>query len=168
MPGSGSQEMMRAPVGAEGTRWAELGPGFVRRVLITTSWLGVLVALCVAVYIGLPKAAAWGAGLLLGIANLLSLNGLFKEMLRPAGGRTKALIAYVALKFPAIYLAGALALIKLRLDPLYLLAGFSLFLAVSLLKVLGRLVLSRRWMSGERRGPGGTLLRGGAAGRRSA
>ncbi len=147
-------------------RWSDLGPGFIRRVLLTTAWLGGISFLCLAVYLDLHKAVSWTAGVALGIANLLFLNGLVKEMLRPTGGRPRVLLLYALLKFPAVYLIGAAALIRFDLHPLFVLGGFSLFLAVAFLKVLGRLLLGTSWMARKQKGPGGPLLRGRPGGRR--
>lgn len=137
--------------------WLDLGPDFVRRVLITTAWVGTVGFLCVAVYIGLRQGAAWAAGVALGAGDLYLLNALIREAMR--GRRRRALVLLGFLKFAGIYALGALLLFGLRLAPWSLLAGFSLFLAVALLKVLGRLVLASPAMQRERDGAGGPYLR---------
>lgn len=146
-------------------RLAELGPGFVRRILVTTLWVGAIAFVSVGVYLGIPKALAWGSGLILGLANLWLLDGFLREMLRPDGARVRSLVIFALLKFPAIYLLGAAALVRGRLDPLFVLCGFSLFLVVALLKVLGRLTLTVSPLARDRSGAGGPLLRKGTQGR---
>lgn len=151
--------------GGSAYRLGELDPRFIRRVLWTTAWFGGVAFICIAAYANLPKGLAWGAGVILGLANLFFLDGLIAEMLRPEGGRAGVLIAYVLLKFPAVYVVGAAALIRFRLDPVFVLAGFSTFLLVALLKVLGRLLLTSRWLARERKGAGGAFLRSSPGGK---
>jgi len=145
--------------GETAARWLDLGPTFVRRVLVTTGWVGLISFLCIAVYIGLPQAGAWIAGVVLGAAELFILDALIREAIGPR--RRAALVAYGLLKFAGIYAVGAACLFALHMRPWFLLAGFSLFLAIALLKVLGRMLLSTSSMQRERRGPGGRLLRSG-------
>ena len=104
-------------------------------------------------------------GVALGLADLSLINGLIRE----ATGRQRRLILAVlfVLKTIVLYIAGAVALFLLHLNPFFLLAGFSLFLVIVVLKILGRLVLSSRWMRNERKGAGGSLLRD-SPGKRSA
>ena len=144
-------------VGQSATGWWDPGPGFVRRVLITTAWLGTVCFLCVGFYIGLGMAIAWVAGVALGLADLSLINGLIREA---TGSQRRSILAVLfALKTVVLYAVGAVALFLLDLNPFFLLAGFSLFLVVIVLKVLGRLLLSSGWMRTERKGPGGSLLR---------
>jgi hypothetical protein len=139
--------------------WWDPGPGFVRRVLITTAWLGGVCCLCIGAYVGFGPAIAWVAGVGFGLADLALINGLIRE----ATGRQRrpVLLALFGLKTVALYASGAVVLFVLGLDPLFLLAGFSLFLVVVVLKIAGRMLLSSRWMEADRRGPGGSLLRDG-------
>jgi hypothetical protein len=142
----------------------DLGPTFIRRTAITTVWLGGIAFLAIGVYLGLSRALAFLAGVALGIADLLLLHALIHEALFLK--RLSLLAIHFAGKFVAIYGLGAIAIVLLRLSPWYLLAGFSIFLVVAILKVLGRLVLSTRWLSTERDGAGGPFLRNGPGGRR--
>lgn len=143
--------------GKTATSWLDLGPGFVRRVMITTIWFGAVSFLLLGFYIGLFPAAAWIVGVALGIADLALIDLLIREAI---GERRRRVIAvYFVLKTVVLYAAGAAALLWLNLNPFFLLAGFTLFLAVALLKVLGRLALSTSWMLKSRKGPGGPLLR---------
>jgi hypothetical protein len=126
-------------------------------VLITTAWLGAVCFLCIGFYIGLAMAVAWAAGVAFGIADLTLINGLIREA---TGRQRRSILAILfVLKTVVLYAVGAVALFLLELNPFFLVAGFSLFLVVIVLKVLGRLLLSSRWMRRERRGPGGSLLR---------
>jgi hypothetical protein len=143
--------------GETAARWLDLGPTFVRRVLVTTTWVGAIAFLCVAVYLGLSKAWAWLAGAALGAADLFLLDALVREAV--GARRRSALVTYGILKFAGIYAAGAVFLLVLHLKPWVFLAGFTLFLAVALLKVLGRVVLGTPALQRERKGPGGHLLR---------
>ncbi len=140
-----------------GSGLLDLGPSFIRRVLWTTLWVGAVAFLCIAVYIGLRQAASWGVGVALGMADLFLLDALIREAV--GRRRPRALVVLGVCKFGAIYAAGVLLLWKARLSPWPLLAGFSLFLAIALLKVLGRLVLSAPPLTRERTGPGGPYLR---------
>lgn len=145
--------------GEGAARWLDLGPTFVRRVLITTGWFGAVAFLCIAVYLGLPQAIAWVAGVALGVAELFLLDALIREA---TGTRRRSVLAVLAiLKFAGIYAAGAVGLFVFHLKPWYLLSGFTLFLAIALLKVLGRLLLCAPGLQRERKGPGGHLLRSG-------
>ena len=147
-------------VAGEGAaRWLDLGPTFVRRVLITTGWVGAVASICIAVYVGIPHAAAWTAGVALGVAEIFLLDALIREAI---GARRRSVLAvYGVLKFAGIYAVGAIGLFVLHLEPWYLLSGFTLFLAIALLKVLGRLLLSAPALQRERKGPGGHLLKSG-------
>lgn len=145
--------------GEGAARWLDLGATFVRRVLITTGWVGALAGLCIAVYLGPPQAAAWAAGVGLGAAELFLLDSLIREAI---GARRRPVLIFLGLlKFAGIYAAGGLGLFVLHLRPWYLLGGFTLFLAIALLKVLGRILLSAPAIQRERKGPGGHLLRSG-------
>ncbi len=143
--------------GESAAGWLDLGPTFIRRVLLTTLWVGLVGFLCIAVYIGIRSGLAWGVGVALGMADLALLDALIQEAL--GRQRKLALAIYGVLKFGVIYAAGALLLFRFRLAPWPLLIGFSLFLGIALLKVLGRLVLTSAPLSRDREGPGGEFLR---------
>lgn len=143
--------------GESAASWLDLGPTFIRRVLITTLWVGLIAFLCISIYIGLRSGLSWIVGVALGMADLALLDGLLREAI---GRRRKAaLLIYGVLKFGAIYAVGALLLFRLRLAPWPLLIGFSLFLGVALLKVLGRLLLTAPQLARDRDGSGGAYLR---------
>lgn len=152
-------------VGKTSSRWLDLGPTFVRRVLVTTVWLGVLVSVLLSFYAGRAPAAAFAVGAAIGACGLFLLERLVREIF--GGGRKSRLALLLAAKFGLLYAAGAWALIGLDLKPLPFLFGFSLFLLVASLKVAGRLVLSTRWMQTRRDGPGGPFLRQGPGSRGS-
>lgn len=152
--------------GVEGQRasgWYDFGSDFVRRVLVTTAWLGAVCLACIGFYVGWAPAMAWIAGVALGIADLLLINALIAEAITLQ--RRPILAVYFVLKTVALYAIGAIAMFRLHLNPVFLLAGFSLFLVVVFLKILGRLALSSRWMMRERKGAGGPLLRDSPRGR---
>ena len=113
---------------------------FIHRVLVTTAWVGAVVFLCLAGYRGLPASFAWAVGVLIGEADLAALHALIREVM--GARRRLALICLGFVKFVVIYGLGAAALILLRVSPWLFLAGFSLFLVVASLKILGRFVLS--------------------------
>lgn len=139
--------------------WFDLGPGFIRRVLITTGWLGAVSFLCVASYVGIRPGASYLAGVIIGSADLFLLDALLREVIGPR--RRWALALYGIAKFAVVYGVGAVLLLCLHLRAWYMLAGFSLFLLVILLKILGLLLLNTPAMSRERKGAGGPLLRDG-------
>jgi hypothetical protein len=143
--------------GESAASWLDLGPTFIRRVLLTTLWVGIVGFICVAVYIGLRSGLSWAVGVALGMADLALLDALLREAI---GQRRKiALLIYSVLKFGVIYAAGALLLFRVRLAPWPLLIGFSLFLAIAIMKVFGRLILTTPQLSRDREGPGGAYLR---------
>lgn len=131
------------------TRWTDLGPDFIRRILRTTAWVGAVVSLCASVYLGILPAVAWTAGVALGMADLAVLDLLLRELL--GRRRPVALVLAFLAKFAGLYAIGAALIFWARLPALALLAGFPLFLGVAVLKIAGRLLLSARWMSSQRR-----------------
>lgn len=143
--------------GDAASRWLDLGPDFIRRVMITTAWVGGVAFICLGVYAGLPNAGAWIAGVALGMLDLFFLNGLLLEAISQR--RKAALLIYGFLKFAGVYAIGIVLLFVAHLKPWFLLTGFSLFLAIILLKILGRLLLTAPGLQRERHGAGGPLLR---------
>lgn len=143
--------------GDAASRWLDLGPDFIRRVLITTAWVGGVVFVCLGLYAGLPGAGAWIAGVALGMLDLFVLNALLLEAIGKR--RTWALVTFGALKFAAVYAIGIVLLFVVHLRPWFVLTGFSLFLAIVFLKIVGRLVLNAPGLQRERHGAGGPLLR---------
>ncbi len=144
-------------VGKTVTDWLDLDPGLIRRVIATTTWLGVLLFLIGSVYIGFVRAGTWGLGVLLGVADLILIRGLIRALIHGAPKWRFAL--YFVTKSVVLTAVGALFLLEWKLDPVLLASGFSLFLGVAILKIFGRLLLASRWMSVERQGTGGRFLR---------
>jgi hypothetical protein len=125
--------------------------------MITTAWVGGVAFVCLGVYAGLPGAGAWIAGVALGMLDLYFLNALLLEAI---GRRRKpALALFGFMKFVAIYAIGSILLFVVHLRPWFVLTGFSLFLAIIFLKIVGRLVLTAPGLRRERQGGGGPLLR---------
>lgn len=170
---------------------ADFGPGFLRRVRIATAILGTLGALVLAVYIGYREAAAALSGVALSLVNLTLLENLFHWLLVPprsgqraGAGQTAAeaqdpsvvrspdrnrmlhVLLALGLKLPLLIGGALLILGPLRLPPLWFVAGFSLVLAVILLKAAGGLLSSRtapqerwRWVDGRLTPPQRSALR---------
>lgn len=113
----------------------------IRRILITTAWLGALVALVAWVYFGWPWALGFAGGTLVGMSNIFFLS-LLSQMILTTGKRNKgAIAAVVALKILVVY-GGLAALLLWHLpSALSVVAGFSVVLLVIVLKAAGRAML---------------------------
>ena len=116
----------------------------IRRTLITTAWLGALACLVAWTYWGGSRALAILAGLVLGSANLVFLTALVREFVR-LGERDAVKIAVLfASKMLVVYGGLAALLLTRRLSVLALVGGFSLPLAVIVLKAGGRALQATR------------------------
>lgn len=114
---------------------------FIDRTLRTTS-LVLLAFLPFGIYyFGFYPALAIFSGGVWGIVNLIFLSSLVRSAIHP-GEIDKLKVAGLALvKFPLLYLSGYFLLKVQQFQPLHLVIGFSLLLAVMILKVLGRALL---------------------------
>ena len=92
-------------------------------------------------YMGVYPALAVLSGGVWGLINLIFLSQLVRTVIRPGKIDVKRAVGLGVIKFPLLYLAGYFLVSIDRFDPLLLLAGFSVFPAVMLLKSLGRVVL---------------------------
>ena len=118
-----------------------MGLDFIARTLRTSSIL-LLVFLPFGVYyMGVYPALAVLSGGVWGLINLIFLSQLVRTVIRPGKIDVKRAVGLGVIKFPLLYLAGYFLVSIDRFDPLLLLAGFSVFPAVMLLKSLGRVGL---------------------------
>jgi hypothetical protein len=113
---------------------------YVRRVALTSAWLGAVVALLLWAGPGARWALGFVGGAAVGIANLLLLAALIRAILVPGRRDPVRLARLLGAKVLLVY-GGLAALLVSRAFPAASVAiGFSLFLAVMVLKALGRLV----------------------------
>jgi len=115
---------------------------FIYRCLRATAVLAALGFLFGATYRGLPFGLALLVGAGWGILNLLLLTKLLEGVVSRSlpgegGASTRRLVLLALVKFPLLYGGGWLLLKATDLPPGGLVAGFTLLLAVVLLRVLG-------------------------------
>ena len=122
---------------------AVVGPEFLRRLRGATSILGSLLLLVILLRLGTLPALSFGAGFVLSIANLFLLEFIAQRVLRPEPMWGPAVYAAVGAKLPLLVGGAALCLSVLHLSPLWFALGFSLFFVTLLLKVIGRMLVSR-------------------------
>jgi len=118
-----------------------MGLDFIDRTL-KTSAVVLLIFLPFGIYyfgvfptLAILSAAVWG------LVNLIFLAHLIRAVIRPDNIDLKKAIGLGVIKFPLLYVSGYFLLTIKEFDPLYLVIGFSLFIAVMILKVLGRVIL---------------------------
>ena len=124
--------------------WAPADLGFVRRTLRTSTWLGAVAVVLAWVWQGTTWAVGFAGGAFIGIANLVLLAALFREVLTRERRNTGRIIALLAIKVPLVYGGLAALLLSRALPAISMVAGFSLVLAVILLKALGRALVGER------------------------
>jgi len=101
-------------------------------------------------YAGIYPTVAVLSGGVWGMVNLMLLTRLVRAAIRP-GGANKMEVAGVALvKFPLLYASGYFLATTPLFGPLALLAGFSVPLAVMVLKVAARALLGADRSAGKR------------------
>ncbi|KPJ61278.1 MAG: hypothetical protein AMJ46_03045 [Latescibacteria bacterium DG_63] len=114
-----------------------MGLEFVTRVVKTTVVVAIITALFVATYV----SPAYGAGVFLGALwnslNLLVVVSLVKIVIATEKFRKRKVACVVALKFPVLYGVGFFLLWTGLFPVVSLVVGFSLVLAVIILKALG-------------------------------
>jgi len=117
-----------------------LGPEFVNRVVRTGAVVAPLIGLFVATYVSPASGSGFLLGALWGLVNLLSISSLVGILF---GGSvpSRSRVLYISfVKFPLLYAIGFL-LLRVGIFPLgSLVLGFSLALAIILLKAIGALV----------------------------
>ena len=121
-------------------RTTEIGFSFIDRTLKTTSIVLMIFFPFGLYYLGFYASLAILSGGVWGILNLILITSLVKHTLRPEGPDTKRAIIAAFIKFPFLYLTGYFLLKISHFNPVHLLIGFSVFLAIIVLKLVGRLV----------------------------
>jgi hypothetical protein len=118
-----------------------MGLEFITRTL-RTSGIVLLISLLFGIYyFGALPAVAFFSGGVWGMLNLMFITSLVRVAIRPGGADVSSTIVWMVIKFPLLYLSG-FALLKVPgFDAVALLLGFSLILAIILLKVIGRAIL---------------------------
>lgn len=114
---------------------------FIDRTLKTTSILVLFIITLGTLRFPMYDVLAIVSGTIWAIINLYFLTLLIGVALRPEGADKMAVGAFLFVKVPLLYLAGYFLLTTTIFKTEYLVIGFSLPLAVILLKVLGRVLL---------------------------
>ena len=126
-----------------------MGLDLIIRSLKTTAILLVIFLPFGIYYLGFYPSLAVFTGGVWGLFNLLFISALVRVTIRPGGVDKVKAIGIGLFKFPLLYVAGYFLLKAPIFDPMYLLIGFSSFLAVLVLKVLGRLITGTHDNNGE-------------------
>ena len=116
-------------------------PEFIKRVTILSGVLSAVAFLFLSVYYQFPFALAFLAGGLWSSLNLLAMTFMVQQLLRPTPIDWTAALAAIFIKLPLLYGAGFLLITWDYLPKPGLVAGFSIVLAVIILKGLGRMIL---------------------------
>ena len=114
---------------------------FIDRTLKTTSILVLFILTIGALHFPFYDIMAIVSGTIWSIINLYFLTLLIRVAIRPEGPDKMAIGAFLFVKVPLLYVAGYFLLTTTIFKTEYLVIGFSLPLAVILLKVLGRVLL---------------------------
>jgi hypothetical protein len=120
---------------------SNLGLDFLNRSLRTSGAVLLIFFPFGVYYLGFYPTLAVFSGGVWGIVNILFLSTVVRSAIRPEGVAVQPLILALLVKFPLLYLAGYALLKVPYFAPLNLLIGFSVCLAVILLKALGRMIL---------------------------
>jgi hypothetical protein len=115
-------------------------PVYVRRIALTSLWLGLVVAILLWAASSGRGALGFGAGAALGIANFLLLAALMGEIVTLEARSRRRIVFLVAIKVALVYGGLALLLASGFVPVISAVAGFSLILAVIVLKALGRVL----------------------------
>jgi len=117
-------------------------PADIRRILLTSIWFGVLVALATWVLLGWRWALGFTGGALIGAGNLVFLTVLARMVIVPTKRNLPSILAVLSIKILMVY-GGLAGLLLWRFVPtLAVVCGFSLVLVVITLKAAGRALLS--------------------------
>ncbi len=114
---------------------------FIDRTLKTTSILVLFILTLGSLRFPIYDILAIVSGTIWSIINIYFLTLLIGVAIRPEGPDKMAVGAFLFVKVPLLYLAGYFLLTTTIFQTEYLVVGFSLPLAVILLKVLGRVLL---------------------------
>ncbi|MBU8933677.1 MAG: hypothetical protein KOO62_06685 [candidate division Zixibacteria bacterium] len=115
-----------------------LGLDFIDRTLRTTGILLLIGLVFCLYYLGIyPALAIFSAGVW-SMVNLMFLAALVRAALRPDEVDKMRVAGLAFLKFPLLYVSGYFLLKVPVFDPIHLIIGFSVILAVVVLKVVGR------------------------------
>jgi len=118
-----------------------LGLDFVDRTLRTTGVVLLISLLPGTYYFGVFPTLAVFSGGVWGIINFIFLSALVRAALRPGAVDNVKVVGLALIKFPLLYLSGYFLLKVEQFEPLCLLIGFSVLLAVMVLKVIARALL---------------------------
>ena len=116
-------------------------PVFIKRVVVLSALLSATAFLFLSVYYQFPFALAFLLGGLWSSLNLLALTFMVQQLLRPVPIDWPVALASIFIKLPLLYGAGFFLVTWDFLPKLGLVAGFSVVLAVIILKGLGRMIL---------------------------
>jgi len=116
-------------------------PVFIKRVVVLSALLSAAAFLFLSVYYQFPFALAFLAGGFWSSLNFLALTFMVQQLLRPTPIDWTTALAAIFIKLPLLYGAGFLLITWDYLPKLGLVAGFSVVLAVIILKGLGRMIL---------------------------
>lgn len=118
-----------------------IGLGFINRTLKTTGILLLVIFPFGTYYFGFYPTLAVFSGGVWGMVNLMLLTRLVRAAIRPEGADKGTVIGVALVKFPLLYGAGYFLATAPIFDPVAVLIGFSLLLAVIVLKVITRALL---------------------------
>jgi len=116
-------------------------PVFIKRVTVLSALLSAVAFLFLSVYYQLPFALAFLAGGLWSSLNLLAMTFMVQQLLRPTPIDWPTAMAAIFIKLPLLYGTGFFLVTWDFLPKLGLVAGFSVVLAVIILKGVGRMML---------------------------
>jgi len=120
------------------SRWAEMDLDLLVRARRSASIFGLVVAVPLATYFGIPQGIAWVAGIAWSLVNLYFITALVKDVITLEDRRVIRIILTLLIKFPVLYAAGFLLLAVARLPIAWLAAGFTWPFFVLVMKGLGR------------------------------
>ncbi len=117
--------------------------GAIRSILVTCVWFGAIAALAAWISLGGPWALGFLGGAVIGGGNLYLISLLIRRIMDPQKKKLVRTLGLLAIKIVGIY--GGLGLLLLwDLTPAAsVVCGFSLVLAVIVLKAAGRVLLPR-------------------------
>ena len=121
---------------------ATTAPGAIRRILLTSTWFGALVALAAWAYLGPSWAVGIIGGALVGAANLVFLTGLTREIIALQHRNKQRIFGLLAIKIIVVYGGLAGLLLWNWLPALAVVGGFAIILLVITLKAAGRALIA--------------------------